>query len=108
MTTQKDAQGPWHPTLPIQINWTYRLDGCSAEIFCPGNVHPWRMARVEAGAPDQAAAYARLIVASPDMHDALKSAVELFECDDETNKPGTDAHAWLHNARAALSKAVAS
>ena len=33
------------------------------------------------------------------MRSLLKDAVELFEMDDETNSPGTDAWAWLTSTR---------
>jgi hypothetical protein len=36
------------------------------------------------------------------MERALQTAVDLFEMDDETNNPATDAFVWLYHARAAL------
>jgi hypothetical protein len=68
----------WHPTLDIQINWTYRLDligGCNADIYCPGNASPWKMARISAGSDSAARAYACLISASPDLLFLAEQAV---------------------------------
>lgn len=47
-------------------------------VLCPGNASPWVMARVEAGAQDQAEAYAALIAAAPKMYDALAAVNRLI------------------------------
>jgi hypothetical protein len=73
------ASRPWHSTLPIQVPWTARhLSDLQVGIYCPGNVHPWRMATVEAGDIEQVKAYAALIIAVPDMLEALHNVRKLI------------------------------
>lgn len=67
-----------HPTLPIQVPWTFevdKVDSTRAEIWAPGNATPWRFAQIQGPDRESVAAYARLIAAAPD----LLAALELIE-----------------------------
>lgn len=57
------------------------------------------------GFDKQAGADSRLIAAAPDLLEALKDAVEIFEITDACNEPPSDAWVWLYAARAAIAKA---
>lgn len=49
-----------------------------------------------------------LYARAPALLDALEAAVELFEVDNETDTPGTDAWFWLQSARDIIAEAKGS
>lgn len=73
----------WHSSLPIQVPWTARINGTDADIMCPGNTYPWRMAAISGPDREQTAAYAHLITAAPALYDALADMLWLCKRNDE-------------------------
>ena len=101
MSQAKHTPGPWRlPTKEEARRWWAPVLILDAEGGSLANAQP--------GFPcdeETIRANAQLIAAAPDLLAALETGVELFELDEEANRPGTDAFTWLHQARAAIAKA---